>query len=212
MAGKTVTITENDAVAGASYGRTYNVNSANVWASEPPAGIPAAKTGQLTTRTDANTGTLTMDGGHGIITNDKISVFWSGGSRWGMTATVTVNSVAIDGGGGDDLPTNLTAITASVPTSETGSVVGDNAVCDVVYAALSGTDGNAYVEFQQANGTTIITYTLSPSLPSNSWDGIDDATDPATGANPFAGVTVGIVLFSHGETSVRTMGSQLFYN
>lgn len=81
--------------------------------------LAAAKVGQLTTRTDANTGTLTMDSGHGITNGSRIDVYWDGGSRYGMTVgSVSVNSVPIDGGGGDDLPANLTAITAMVAQGE----------------------------------------------------------------------------------------------
>jgi len=70
-----------------------------------------AGVGQLTTRTDTDTGVLTMTAGHGLITG-KIAVFWAGGRRYNMDAVVSSDSIAIDGGSGDNLPDNLTAITA----------------------------------------------------------------------------------------------------
>jgi hypothetical protein len=80
--------------------------------------LAAAKTGTLTTRTDNDTGTLTMTAGHGITTGQTLDVYWAGGQRRGMTVgTVATNSVPIDGGAGDNLPANTTAITAMVPTS-----------------------------------------------------------------------------------------------
>lgn len=89
------------------------------------------KTGSLTTRTDADTGTLTMAGGHGITTGQRLDVYWTEagveGSRRGMTVgTVSVNSVPIDGGTGDNLPTNTTAVIAAVPEENTFVVTGDN--------------------------------------------------------------------------------------
>lgn len=82
--------------------------------------IPAAKPGQLTTRTDANTGTLTMESGHGISTGQTIIIFWSGGGRRSIVGTVSGDSVPFDNGSGDDLPANLTEITASITTTVLG--------------------------------------------------------------------------------------------
>jgi hypothetical protein len=73
--------------------------------------LAAAKTGTLTTRTDNDTGVATMDSGHGFATNDVLDVYWDGGARYGMTATVSTNAVTIDGGAGDNLPTTSTALT-----------------------------------------------------------------------------------------------------
>lgn len=82
--------------------------------------LPAAKTGRLTTRTDDNTGTLTMDSGHGLTTG-KIDVFWNVGGvkahRRQMDGVVTGDSIAIDGGVGGILPADESAITAVAPTS-----------------------------------------------------------------------------------------------
>lgn len=77
--------------------------------------IPAAKTGQLTTRTNNTDGTLTMSASHGITTGAIIDLYWTGGRRYNVVAgTVSGNSVPISGGSGDNLPTNLTNITAQV--------------------------------------------------------------------------------------------------
>lgn len=75
--------------------------------------LPAAKAGSLTTRTDDNTGVATLSAGHGLVTSDVVDVYWSGGYRRGMTATVATNAVTIDGGAGDNLPLANTAVTLS---------------------------------------------------------------------------------------------------
>lgn len=72
--------------------------------------LPAAKAGTLTTRTDDNTGVATLSTGHGIATSDVVDVYWTGGYRRGMTATVATNAVTIDGGAGSNLPSATTAV------------------------------------------------------------------------------------------------------
>ena len=51
-----------------------------------------------------------MPDGHGIQTGDKIDVFWTGGRRYGMAATVAGDNVTLAGGGGDNLPANGTSV------------------------------------------------------------------------------------------------------
>lgn len=75
---------------------------------------PAATAGTVTTWTDANTGEVTA-AGHDITTGDKVGVFWLNGTtrerRVNMTATVTGDVVAVDGGSGNDLPDQDTVVT-----------------------------------------------------------------------------------------------------
>lgn len=89
--------------------------------------VPAAKTGQLTTRTDNTSGTLTMTAGHGLTTGQKVDMYWTGGRRYGVTlGTVATNSVPISGGAGDNLPTNLTNVTVSPQITVVIDIDGDN--------------------------------------------------------------------------------------
>ncbi len=161
--------------------------------------IAVAKIGQLTTRTDNNTGTLTMASGHGIITGDRLDIYWTendikGHRRGVVVGTVASLSVPIDLGAGDNLPTNLTAVTAQVPTEEELLVTGDNVqfiackssrrgiivfadVSDVelaaVYTELEGTTGGGY-QWYTGNGLT----------------------------NPLAGDACTKVFFSNGDSAV----------
>jgi len=75
--------------------------------------------GRLTTRTDDETGTLTMDSaGHGIATGNKINISWASGARYNITVgTVSGTSVPIgadNSGDGDPLPPDETDIMAIV--------------------------------------------------------------------------------------------------
>jgi hypothetical protein len=164
--------------------------------------LAAAKVGQLTTRTDDNTGTLTMASGHGFTDGQRLDVYWSGGVRRGMTiGTVATNSVPVDLGAGDVLPTNLTAVTAQVPSEEAFAVEGDdldfiaarsnrravvtftdgsNAELFAVVGELGGANGGAY-QWRDP---------VKPPIPSDG--GV---------TNPLAGDTVAKVFVSNGDSS-----------
>lgn len=79
--------------------------------------VPKGYAGTLSTRTDNETGTLTLSSGHAITTGMVIDLYWSGGKRTGITVgTVSGTSVPIgadDSGAGDNLPAQDTAIVAS---------------------------------------------------------------------------------------------------
>lgn len=152
--------------------------------------LAAAKTGTLTTRTDDNTGTLTMAGGHGITTGQRLDVYWSGGARYGMTVgTVATNSVPIDGGGGDVLPAAATAITAMVPVLEDFVVEAAD-----LAALLVGCASPAYAVFLESDNTLVKAAYIGGSTSSYQWDE-DSAAD-----NPF-GADVAKVYLSHGYAS-----------
>lgn len=199
------TITQNVQYNGQNYAVNRTVNGNEHAGSAPVGGVAAANQGELTVRTDANTGTLTMDSGaHGIITGDRLDVYWSGGSRYGMTVgTVSGTTVPIDGGTGDDLPALNSDVFAAVPNVGTLSVVGNNATGMLAFSGLSGSDLPGWVVFTQADNTFIAAYDLTATEPNAEWD---------QGTNPFAGVTVGKIFLSHGNLSAKVMGAEILYS
>lgn len=88
-----------------------------------PATAGVTKSGSLTTRTDDDTGTLTMAGGHGITTGQSLILLWEGGSRTVNAGTVAGNSVPIDGGVGTILPDAATAVSAVLSAGITEAVM-----------------------------------------------------------------------------------------
>ena len=119
--------------------------------------IPAAKTGTLTTRTDNDTGTLTMSASHGITTGAKIDIYWTGGRRYNVTAgTVSGNSVPFDLGSGDNLPTNNTAVTVMV--QQVYAISTGNKDADL-FAMRLGARGR--VEFRQSDDSPELGMDLS---------------------------------------------------
>ena len=159
--------------------------------------VPGAKSGTLTTRTDNDTGTLTMAASHGITTGQILDVFWSTGSRRAMTVgTVSGNSVPIDGGSGDNLPLVATAITAMVPVEETMVFDGD----DIVAVAVKS-EANGYAVFVSDAPADITTATLSELSAGEGKGWLLSSGD----TNPLAGYNVEKVKFSHSSTSAKVM-------
>lgn len=148
--------------------------------------VPAAKAGRLTTRTDANTGTLTMDEGHGFTDAAKISLFWPGGHRRNVVVgTVSGNSVPIDGGDGDDLPADETDITAMVPVERPFAAVGNNVKGLGISCPQQGC-----VQILSSAPAELVNYTGSAA-----WAYGSGVT------NPLAGVTAATVKFSHANAT-----------
>ena len=186
----------------ATYQRTFQAsglsfNNTQALSAEvaPPFSVtlPAAKTGTLTTRTDANTGELTMASGHGITTGARLDLYWSGGSRRGITVgTVATNSVPFDLGDGDDLPVATTAITAMVPAENTLAVPGDDLVGLAVSCPVGGT-----VVFAAADDSEIYASVRTTASPS-------EVISVADGTNPFEGETVAKVFLSHGSSAAAS--------
>jgi hypothetical protein len=96
--------------------------------------VAAAKTGTLSTRTDDNTGVVTLAADHGIVSADVVDVYWSGGLRYGMTATVVSNDATLDGGAGTALPAQGTAVTVCKQTTLDCDFDGDKLEAIVVSA------------------------------------------------------------------------------
>jgi hypothetical protein len=166
--------------------------------------LAAAKTGTLTVRTDNDTGTLTLQASHGVITGDKIDIYWTGGSRRSVTVgVVSVNSVPIDLGAGDNLPAAATTLTVMVVDDETVNIVGANVVALAVKAP---TQKACTVVFCQADGTEIKAYVV-PAGESRVWTTGSGVTNPVTGQ------TIGKIRMTHGDSAAaRTVLAHVLYN
>lgn len=170
--------------------------------------LAAAKVGELTTRTDNNTGTLTMASSHGITDGVRLDVYWENadgtrGHRYGMTVgTVSVNSVPIDLGGGDNLPLVNTDVTVMIPQLETFAVTAADmqglfVSCAGPALAVFRDDANAVVAAIDVDGTN---------------DGYQwDADHPLAPATPFGSDVVDVYL-SHGDTVSRQVSAVALVN
>jgi hypothetical protein len=88
--------------------------------------LPAGKSGTLTTRTDDNTGVVTVASGHGITASDTVDVYWSTGRRYGVDVTATdATTISIDLGSGDNLPASSTAVVVCKQVVVNKAIDGD---------------------------------------------------------------------------------------
>lgn len=179
-------------VAGMSIGGTRIVvgGAAVVQDQSGSNAVPAAKVGALSTRTDANTGELTMAEGHGITTGARLDVYWPGGKRYGMeVGTVAGQAVPIDGGAGDDLPALDSDITAMVPIDLDFRVDGGE-----VNGLVAGSTTRGTIVLVDDDDVELLPIHLA-DRDSYEWD--QDSGIP----NPLAGDTVDAVLMSHGDAT-----------
>lgn len=119
-----------------------------------PVALAVGKAGTLTTRTDANTGTITLAADHGIETGQIVDVYWTAGMRYGVTVgTVSGTSVPIDLGAGDDLPTAATAVVVAPRVEITCSIVGTDAAVLALQAEREDTTSTAkaHIDFFDAS-------------------------------------------------------------
>lgn len=153
--------------------------------------IARAKVGTLSTRTDNDTGVLTLETGHGVTTAvaNKLDMYWDGGKRVGVTVgSVSGLSVPVDGGSGDNLPDADTVVTAMVPQSEDFAVDGDDLVAIL---ATSGT--RATIKVIDDAPSTALTIAVESQTEGYVWNSTQGTT------NPVAGDTLVSVLLSHDD-------------
>jgi hypothetical protein len=204
---ETMRATIKGTIGGSSDTFTQSINVEGDSLEKASPSVPVAKVGQLTTRTDNDTGVLTMAGGHGFATSDKLDVFWSGGRRRNMTATVSVNAVTVDGGSGDNLPTNLTFITAMKPVEVAISFDGADAVGLMVSSPVPG-----FIAFYDDAGTPAVITDATYEFEAAAGEG-KTWVDGNGITNPFGSSVVTMVKFSHGSSSAaQTMKAAVVFN
>ena len=103
--------------------------------------VPAAVAGVLSTRTDANTGQLTVATGHGVTTDDTVDLYTAAGVLIRRDMDVTAvggTTINIDLGSGDDLPSAATAVVVCKQTLFTCLIDGDDIEFIVIGLDLPG--------------------------------------------------------------------------
>lgn len=159
--------------------------------------VPVAWPGTLTTRTDNDTGTITMtDAGHLITTGAKVDLYFSSGlvRRNVTVGTVSGTSVPIDLGAGDNLPIATTAIIVSKVVAQALAIT----VAEVVFFGMK-CDYECQFTFIDTDGSAI-DYTKHLT-PATSGAEVDFIWHSAYGANPMSGTLIATVKFSHADTA-----------
>ncbi len=186
-----VTLTHTVAIAGVTITQqqAHTADGAIGYETQPTNLIPAAKTGSLTTRTDNTNGVVTAQAGHGLVTSDKVDVFWVGGRRYGVTCTVSGNAVTLSGGAGDNLPVATTAVTLSKRRLVNLGFDGD-----ALLMLIAGNDRRCNADFQAANGTSLLSVLMTPGEGYGGVSGVN-------GTNPLAATLVAQVLVGNADST-----------
>ncbi len=122
--------------------------------------------GVLTVRTSSTVGTLTLETGHGVITGQRIDLYWTNdddtaGKAYGLTVgTVSGNSVPFTTAAGDALPLVSSDIIAGISNDTVFDVVGDN----VQGLLLSSSTSSGYVVIVDGGGMLLAAY-VTPLVP-----------------------------------------------
>lgn len=190
----TISYTVGISGGGMSVSKSYSITADSIASYEVT--LPVGKTGELTTRTDDNTGVATMDSGHGLATSDVVDVYWSGGVRYGMTATVAGDAVTLDGGAGDVLPATSTDVVVTEQVVINANIDGDEV--EFIAVSLEYTDPSStavgHADFQESDDTQVAHLDLTANQPY-----IVNVNGGAT--NPFTGDPIAQIKASNGSSS-----------
>ncbi len=139
--------------------------------------LPAGKTGTLSTRTDDNMGVITLGAGHGL-TNETVSVGWTGGKRVGMAITAyDSTTITVDGGTGDNLPTQSTSVVVGVAVPATDAVFdGDNMAFLLIKCPQ-----RSVVNFLDSGPASLFVQEITVALGGYYWSEATGVTNPLTG-------------------------------
>lgn len=155
--------------------------------------LPAGQTGVLTTRTDDNTGTITMDSAsHGITTGMRVAIFFASGVQRKVTVgTVSGTSVPIDLGIGANLPAQGSAVVVAPEIEIDLPFSGDDMAAIAAFCVNRS-------NFGLFNGAT---EHLNLELPAGEgWFWVNGQSAP----NPIAGDTIASAYAANGGVAAAT--------
>lgn len=157
--------------------------------------LSQGRAGTLSTRTGDTVGIATVAEGHGITTSDTVAVFWEGGYRYGVAVSATASTtISIGAGGaGDVLPAATTVIVVAKETEVTFSHAGNDIN---VFAAYSM--GRLSLNVRNSIDAAVFTKDIVARESAG-------YISSFSGANPFAGETLGSIILANGDsTAART--------
>lgn len=145
----TASVNVSASIAGLSFSGSTNKTGASQIGHEVV--LDPAKAGVLTTRTDNDTGAVTLSNGHGITQGMVVDLYWDGGYRKNVdVGVVSTNVVQIDGGAGDNLPIATTAITLCQQT-----VIDSDFDGTLVLTFATCASKRSVVDFKKNDNTSI---------------------------------------------------------
>jgi hypothetical protein len=160
--------------------------------------VAAAIAGILTTRTDANTGIVTVASGHGVTTSDTVDLYDAAGAliRKDVDVTgVTSTTISIDLGSGSDLPAANEVVNVAKQQTLNCNIDGDAIQIIGVCLTVPGAATKGRILFEDAAGDDITDLTLTANK--------GQIYHVAAGAsNPFTGDLITVARVSNGNTTL----------
>lgn len=165
--------------------------------------LPAGQAGELTTRTDNDTGVVTTTATPTVEADDLVVVSWSGGRRYGAVVdsvdgnAITFGTTTV--GAGDNLPIAETAVVISKMVEIDTDFDGD--LMELLHVHCNK---SAVVQFREEDDTSIyaMDVTASESLP---W------VSDLSGANPLTGDPVGNIIAGTTDTEAAELRVGVLY-
>jgi hypothetical protein len=195
----TARITTTTTIAGAQI--TSIVERSQESAERLTLDLPASIAGTLTTRTDADTGVLTVPTGHGITTSDTVAVFFAGGVKHNCTVSATTGTtISITSTDGTDLPALNAAIVVGKQSDYELLLTGDNIAVLVIRSVT-----RCLVDFRTDVPASVLLYDI-PAGEGREWVVGKEI------ANPLAGDAVARVHVANGGTSAAAIDIGLLKN
>lgn len=185
LAGGGLTIQQNSLVSGDT-SNPYEIN------------VPAALAGTLTTRTDNDTGILTVASGHGITDADTVDLYDENGALIrkdvDVTAT-TATTISIDAGTGDNLPAEDEIVNVAKQVALSPNIDGDAIQILGIVLEVPGATTEGRILFEDAAGDDIADLELTAN------NGL--IYHVAAGAtNPFTGDPITAAKVTNGNTTL----------
>jgi hypothetical protein len=155
--------------------------------------LAAGKAASSWVKTDANTAACNLATGHGY-TSGKADVYWTGGMRYDVDMTVTVDALALDGGVGDDFPDSESTDVVVCKVQQINTAIdGDEIQMVGINSTVRGS-----VHFEDAAGDSIKQIELLGNIPYTWYQSTGDAS-------PLTGDPITVCYASNGTTTAGTL-------
>jgi len=198
----TLTAGKSGSIGGVSFSQSINLSADAALVQEES--MVAADAGVLTTRTDNDTGEITLDDSDAVVATGKVDVYWDGGRRYNMDATLAAGVLTVDGGSGDNLPTEDTEVTVMNP-----KVLSFELAADFVHVALLAklTQLGIVIFWTGASGsgTPVLAWDVGLNQ-QRDWNNLNGQDDP------IGAVVINHVSVSHGGVVAATAKVGALYN
>lgn len=198
----TLTAGKSGSIGGVSFSQSINLSADAALVQDES--MVAADAGVLTSRTDNDTGEITLDDSDAVVATGKVDVYWSGGRRYNMDATLAAGVLTIDGGAGDNLPTEDTEVTVMNPKALSFEL-GSSVALVALLAKLSQLGLVILWTGAVGSGTPVVIWDVGLNQ-QRDWNNLNGVTDPT------GGVEINNATVSHGGIVAATAKVGALYN